>query len=225
MSELKKIKGYWNTSFNDEFNENDMWEGSILSEEDGWFEGIVVDPNSSYIGDRFIFGVYFPGRVFELYKFTPINISAPFVFHAKQDCLGYTGTLEEIGLFGPYPFGACHFRVTSMDVNDNTAEQKVIEEEKKKLQERIQEYKDNTMDYVGREFYNNAIAQRKSLCKIIIANYEGRKFTSDEVKEIKEECDPITEKIINSTVDEAEKIAKKYIYTPSHDEGELPFEI
>ena len=57
MTKLMDIKGYWNMSGSFEFNDNDMWEGKILLDEDGWFEGIVVDPNSSYTEDRCIFGV------------------------------------------------------------------------------------------------------------------------------------------------------------------------
>ena len=68
MSKLVDIKGYWNEfnikdyinkSCGNDFNDNDMWEGKLLLEDDGWFEGIVVDPFSSYIENRFVFGIYF----------------------------------------------------------------------------------------------------------------------------------------------------------------------
>lgn len=57
------IKGYWNMFYGYDFNDRDMWEGQILLSDVGWFEGIVVDPNSFYTEDRFIFGVYYPGKV------------------------------------------------------------------------------------------------------------------------------------------------------------------
>jgi len=38
-------------------------EGQILLQDDGWFEGIVVDPSSSYTEDRFIFDVYYLEKV------------------------------------------------------------------------------------------------------------------------------------------------------------------
>lgn len=41
MGKLNDIKGYWNMSGGWDFNDNDMWEGRIILEEDGWFEGIV----------------------------------------------------------------------------------------------------------------------------------------------------------------------------------------
>ena len=93
MSMLKDIKGYWNVGYSYDFNDVNMWEGQILLEEDGWFEGIVVDPKSSYTEDRFIFGVYHPDKVIELFKLTPINISSFFVFHGKKSEKGYDGDL------------------------------------------------------------------------------------------------------------------------------------
>ena len=55
MAKLMDIKGYWGVSFGP-YNENDIWEGKILLNDDGWFEVIVVDPNSSYKGDRLVYG-------------------------------------------------------------------------------------------------------------------------------------------------------------------------
>ena len=91
MTKLNDIKGYWDATYSYDFNDINMWEGQILLEEDGWFEGIVVDPKSSYTKDRFIFGVYHPDKVIELFKFTPVSVSNPFVFHGKRDAKGYDG--------------------------------------------------------------------------------------------------------------------------------------
>lgn len=55
MSKLVDIKGYWIMSGGDDFNGNNMWQGKLLLETDGWFEVIVNDSNSSYKEDRFIF--------------------------------------------------------------------------------------------------------------------------------------------------------------------------
>ncbi len=233
MSKLVDIKGYWNEfyikdymnkSCENDFNDNDMWEGKLLLEDDGWFEGIVVDPFSSYIENRFVFGIYFPDKVFKLYKFTPMSISNPFVFHAKKDCEGYNGMFEIIGSLGSLPYGRCRILTSHIDVKNNPVEQMAIEEDKRKLQEKIQAYKDNIMDDVGREFYENAIAQRSSLCKIILANYEGREFTTEEMQQIMEECQPVNERIMKATEEEAKRLVKEM---PENlfedDDDELPF--
>ena len=38
MSKLYDIKGYFDSSYEYQFNDRDMWEGKILVEDDGWFD-------------------------------------------------------------------------------------------------------------------------------------------------------------------------------------------
>ena len=73
MSKLVDIKGYWNMSGGYDFNDNDMWEGKLLLEDDGWFEGIVNDPTSPYTGDRMVFGIYHPTKIIELLNINNID--------------------------------------------------------------------------------------------------------------------------------------------------------
>lgn len=106
MSKLFDIKGYYDSSYEYQFNDRNMWEGKILVEDDGWFLGIVKDPSSmSYTDDRFVFGVYYPGKVIRLFKWTPTSYSSPFVFHGKKSDDGYQGEFEVIELYGSMPFG------------------------------------------------------------------------------------------------------------------------
>ena len=66
MEKLNDIAGYWDMSGNYKFNDTNMWEGKILLDESGWFEGIVKDPNSAYTGPRLVFGIYHPEKIIEL---------------------------------------------------------------------------------------------------------------------------------------------------------------
>ena len=192
MAKLMDIKGYWDMSGSFDFNDNDMWEGKILLDDDGWFEGIVVDSNSSYTEDRFIFGVYHPEKIIELFKFTPINVSAPFVFHGKRDAKGYDGEFETIGLFGAMPCGVSHIITQYAEsVRENT------EVEIDELEKRIQRYKQSIMDETGKEFYNNSIAKRNS-----------REFTSEETQQIMEECQPVNDRVMTATEEEAKRFVK-----------------
>ncbi len=191
MKELNKIKGYWDSTFSYNFDEHNMWEGKILLYENGWFEGIVVDPYSSYTEDRFIFGIYHPDKVIELYKFTPLYVSSPFVFHASKEDNGYNGQLETIGLFGPTLFGVTH--ITTQPVKEN------VETETEELENRIKRYKETIMDEVGQEFYDNSISIKNALSTIILGNYEGKQFTNLEIQEIMKECQPVNEKVMEST--------------------------
>ena len=136
-----------------------MWEGKFLLEDDGWFEGVVKDPSSiSYPDDRFIFGVYHPGKVIELFKWTPTSISSPFVFYGKKDAKGYDGRLEVIEIFGTMPFGAS--RIVTQEAQDV---KDASDEEVNGVKARIDRYKCLLMDDIGREFYDNSIAMRRRM--------------------------------------------------------------
>lgn len=218
MAKLMDIKGYWDMSGRYDFNDNDMWEGKILLDDDGWFEGIVVDSNSSYTEDRFIFGVYYPEKVIELFKFTPISVSAPFVFYGKRDAKGYDGEFETIGLFGAMPCGVSHIITQYAEsVRENT------EVETDELEKRIQRYKQSIMDETGKEFYNNSIAMRNSMCQIILRNFEGRGFTSEELQQIMEECQPVNDRVMIATEEEAKRLVKKMPKNLFEDDDDLPF--
>ena len=204
MARLNDIKGYWDMSYGYDFNENDMWKGKILLEEDGWFEGIVVDSNSPYKKDRFIFGVYHPTKVIELFKFTPVDVSAPFVFHGTRDAKGYDGEFETIGIFGSMPCGVSHIITQDAELARGNVDFEIDE-----LKFKIQNYKDNTMDEVGKSFYYNSIAMRNSMCQIILRNFEGRGFTDEEFQQIMEECQPVNDRVMQATEEEAKKLVKK----------------
>ena len=97
VSKLVDIKGYWNMSIGYSFNDNGMWEGKLLLEDDGWFEGIVNDLTSPYTGDRMIFGIYHPTKIIELFKVSPANVSDPFVFRGQRTTIGYEGYFSVLG--------------------------------------------------------------------------------------------------------------------------------
>ena len=217
MERLNDIQGYYDMSYSYNFNDYNMWEGKILLEDDGWFEGIVADPHSSYTEDRFVFGIYHPGKVIELYKFTPINVTSPFVFHGSRDTKGYEGEFEVIGLFGTTSCGVSH--IITRDAEASRVE---VQE----LRTKIQRYKDSIMDTVGREFYNNTIAMRNSMSQIILRNYEGGGFTNEETVAIMDECQPVNERVVSSTIDTVRKLVRKKpeeLLFGGTDDDDLPF--
>ncbi len=219
MTKLNDIKGYWDATYSYDFNDINMWEGQILLEEDGWFEGIVVDPKSSCTKERFIFGVYHPDKVIELFKFTPVSVSNPFVFHGKRDVKGYDGEFELIGLFGPSPYGVSHIITQDAELARGNVDKEIEE-----LKSRIQNYKNNTMDEVGKSFYDNSIAMRNSMCQIILRNYEGRGFTAEESQRIMEECQPVNDRVMQSTTEEVKRLFKTMPNISfEDDDDDLPF--
>lgn len=216
MAKLMDIKGYWDISYGYDFNDKNMWEGQILLQDDGWFEGIVVDSSSFYTEDRFIFGVYYPGKVVELFKFAPLSVSAPFVFHGRRDAKGYEGQFETIGLFGTMPCGNSHIITQYAKVVRGN-----VDEEERVLETKIQRYKSSIIDEDGQEFYDNTIAMRKTMTQSVLRNYEGKEFTSKEMDELRKEFEPVNKKVIQATEEEAKKLIKQIQKMSNNDE--LPF--
>ena len=194
MSKLMDIKGFWDMDGGiDNFIDENMWEGKIILENDGWFEGIANDLSSEYTGDRFIFGVYHPGKVIELLKVSPARVSNPFVFRAKRDAKTYIGEFSAITTFGEHPCGTT--LITTQDVQlmkdkgfSQVAERDVVAE-RRELAQRIETFKmgDNYPD-----LYSNTLGIRKNLADFLLRQYNGEEFTQEQVEEmLKPTCDEV----------------------------------
>lgn len=64
---------------------------------------------------------------------------------------------------------------------------------------KIQRYKQSLMEETGKEFYDNSIAIRNSMCQIILKKYEERGFNSEETQKIMEECQPVDYRVMTAT--------------------------
>lgn len=218
------IKGYWNNSAqwnsggtdygyhcNYNFNETDMWEGQFILHEDGWFEGIVTNPNSSYTDDRFIFGAYFPDMAIELLKVTPSEVSSPFIYKGKRDVKGYDGQIAVIGLFGEELFGNSHI-ITQKSEKQDTAE----------LEARINAWK-KSMDSDENSFlYKNTVRMRSQMLEITRRKYQGRGFSKDEITSIKKVTDPIAIDVAKKTDSHVKSMIGNNQET-ANSNGNLPF--
>ena len=80
------------------------------------------------------------------------------------------------------------------------------------------------MDEVGKSFYDNSIAMRNSMCQIILRNFESRGFTAEEFQQIMEECQPVNDRVMQATEEEAKKLVKKMQKNLfEDDDDDLPF--
>jgi len=79
MTKLMDIRGGFGLS-GVENGEKYYWQGKLLLEEDGWFEGIVNNSSSDFGGNRMIFGVFVPYKGIELVKISPDYVSLPFIY-------------------------------------------------------------------------------------------------------------------------------------------------
>ncbi len=166
MTKLMDIKGYWNTS-NDvddwNFDEKNIWEGQILLEEDGWFEGLVVDPFSEYKLDRFIFGIFHEGKAIFLNKLTSIEISAPLIFNGTFNGEDYTGEFDSFGLSGNFRAG--NTKMMTKEIEQN------LEVQEKELETRLENYK-GTMSKVFKDIYNTMLSLRTEASEDVLKKYD-----------------------------------------------------
>lgn len=116
MTELYAIQGRWNPEGYMKFNEKDKWTGYILLEDDGWFEGIVINKETPY-QDDFVFGFFKPEKGIELIKVSSSNSAQPLTFHGKKTDDGYDGSFETQGQSKRTFLGSS--RITAAEEFDN----------------------------------------------------------------------------------------------------------
>ena len=84
-----------------------------------------------------------------------------------------------------------------------------VDEEARVLETKIQRYKSSIIDEAGQEFYNNTIAMRKTMTQSVLRNYEGQRFTLEEIDELREEFEPVNERVMRATEEEAKRLVKQ----------------
>ncbi len=153
MIELNNIKGFWSDTSEQNSNATGAWEGQILLQPDGWFEGIVNNHNDNDKSDNLIFGFYSPQTKIELLKISEEAESDNFyIFHGTKEEEGLVGEYSLIDLFKERQIGVC-FIIT------NVSEK---QEDASFLQERIDSYK-LTMNVESKAFYEIATGIRNNI--------------------------------------------------------------
>ncbi len=210
MSKLVDIKGYWDMP-----NDNGMWEGKLLLEDDGWFEGIVNDPSSPYTGDRFVFGIYHPAKIIELLKVSPADVSNPLVFRCQGDAKGYEGNFSVIVEDREYYWGVSHLITRDVDYLKEKDCPEVTDRdvgaEKEELAKRIASFKQNN-DFA--ELYKNTVGVRSNLSEYVLRKYNGETFTREQVESFLE---PVSDEANEATGNAVKTLVK------AADDDELPF--
>lgn len=212
MAKLMDIKGYWSVSFGP-YNENDIWEGKILLNDDGWFEGIVVDPNSSYKGDRLVYGFYHLDKGIQLIKVAPKRVSNPFVFRGLKKETSYDGVFSVIRVLGEQGCGLCSITTEEFSkLKENTVD---IEEG---LKNRIAEFKEID-DF--KTLYENTLQMKNEIIEILARSYDGRSFSEDETADIIEKFEPVNQIVAEETLKLLKKTSASYFM--NEEDSDLPF--
>ena len=79
------------------------------------------------------------------------------------------------------------------------------------------------MDKSGQEFYDNTIAIRKTMTQSVLKDYEGQGFTSEEIDELREEFEPVAERVIQATKEDVKRLVKKMQKKSFDEDEDLPF--
>lgn len=209
MGILHDIKGYWDMSGSWSLKDYNMWEGKILLEDDGWFEGIVQDPFSPYAGDRMVFGIYHPTKGIELFKLSPSDVSIPLAFRGKRDAKGYDGEFSQIGYLGEEPIGLSHIITQNVEYlvksGDLIEKDRDVVAEKADIEKRLEAFKEiNNF----KDLYENTLAIRPQLSEIISRYYRGVGFSEEEQETLYKEMKPIYDKVANAMMEDVKRLAK-----------------
>ncbi len=150
--EVKEIQGYWNHNFvTNQYSY--VFNGQILIEEDGWFEGYIKQANfGQQNGDiGFVFGVYQSDRILELFYCVNDFIYRFQMYQKENRCLGH---YSSIGPVMEQVLGQCKIMIKNATVLHET---EVFA--KTKLSQRF-------MSMRGKDFYQKLCDRRKDMIAV-----------------------------------------------------------
>ena len=188
MTEIHRIKCSWNSNGEMEFAPFDTWEGKILLEEDGWFEGIVRDYGDKK--DSFVFGVFKQDKGIELHKIGPMGIDKPVLFHGIRKMNGsYEGSYEDDGAAQREFQGSS--RIETEEIFNST-----FLAEAKDVENRIKRFKDPVQSEVM-ENYRKMREKRTIACEMLSRYFDGEPYDTylDAMNSKKEEGFPFGEEL------------------------------
>lgn len=137
----------------------------LLSNETGWVEGILESLDQQTDEEpRFVFGVFYPNKVIELFELPLIDNDVTLNFHIEKECIDYKGHVLDMRKTDKELYGLC-----SLIIRD--AEDKLDDEEN--LENRIREVK-NKMDLYGKSFYYDAIKNQERILNVVADSYQVR---------------------------------------------------
>lgn len=141
MERYFELTGYWNLVGEYNFTEQRKWQGQIVLNEDGWFEGIAHDLDSSKNTYRMIFGRYNEEDGIYLYKMAPRTLCEPQIISGTKTKDGLDGEIIALSFRGATSIGVS--RIITKEIDK--------EEIPDDFYEQIEEAKERTE---STEFYN-----------------------------------------------------------------------
>ena len=141
MERYFELTGYWNLVGEYNFTEQRKWQGQVILNEKGWFEGIAHDLDSSKNTYRIIFGTYNEEQGIYLYKMAPRSLCEPQIISGTKTEEGLDGEITALSFRGATPIGVS--RIKTYEIK----KEQIPED----FYEQIEEAKERTE---STEFYN-----------------------------------------------------------------------
>lgn len=175
---LKNIIIYRDITYEQNYNKKDMYKGSIILQNDGYFEGIVKSENPDT--EHFIFGIIYQNKFVLMYKLSARISEVPSRIEAKLESNNsFEGNISEIELFGEIVCGNC--KINIMDRKFGTMER--VNETF--LDKKIHNFKIYTLDKLSLDFYQAKLS-------------EIRLLSVDDLENMAFECNPVNKNLMNS---------------------------
>jgi len=173
---LNYIKCYLDMSYEQKYDENNMWEGNIFIQENGFFEGIISNKESG--NETLIFGIYYPDKFIRMYKVNSVFTEKPFRLDAKAEDESYEGNFYQIDLFGETMCGNCKIGITDRPLEEQNNVEIVF------FQKKLDYFKNKKLDALAKDFY---LRQKREICLL----------NKKELKEIISKCSPVNKNLMD----------------------------
>ena len=135
MESYYELTGYWNLVGEYNFSEQRKWQGQIILNENGWFEGIAHDLDSSRNTSRLIFGLLEPEYGIYLYKMAPRTLCEPQIIRGTFNEEVFDGEISAISFRGSLPIGVSRIKANEIEKEQMPVDfHQQIEEAKEKTE-------------------------------------------------------------------------------------------
>lgn len=161
MKQVNKVNGY---IFG--YDHQRLFKGRLLSDEQGWVEGIIESLDNGKLGEkRFVFGTFYPGKVIELFELSLTTNNSTLNFHIEKEGIDYKGQVLTMDEPSAQLYGLCSLivRDPELDSENNLGDVEQLEHE-------IEVFKSG-MDLYGRAFYQASIEDKDRIMKVVADSY------------------------------------------------------
>lgn len=156
-----------------------LFKGKLLSDENGWVEGILKTLDEESEGEkRFVFGPFYPEKVMELFEISLTANNEVLNYHIEKEATDYKGQVLTMDQPSAQLYGLCSLIVQSPELDSENNFGKV-----KQLEREIEEFK-NRMDLYGQAFYVATIQDRDRIMKVVADSYHVRSNIKELLKRL-----------------------------------------